>query len=143
NKHPLSYVKAVAENPNKRGMLFAGTGRAFYYSLDDGGHWTELSAGLPHAPVSWVVVQKTFHDVVVSTYGRGIYVLDDITPLEQESATTTEAARLFTPRPAYRWSRRGRAFINYALTSAPRDRVQLQIVDAEGKLVREIRTTGH
>ena len=46
-------------------------------------HWTEVSAGLPRAPVSWVVVQKQFHDVVVSTYGRGLYVLDDITPLEQ------------------------------------------------------------
>src|SRR5206468_13103515 len=84
-----------------------------------------------------------WHDVVVSTYGRGLYVLDDITPLEQDAAATTDVARLFTPRPAYRWSRRGRAFINYALTSAPRDKLQLQIVDAEGTLVREIRTTGH
>jgi len=140
NKHPLSYVKAVAENPNKRGMLFAGTGRAFYYSLDDGGHWTELSAGLPHAPVSWVVVQKTFHDVVVSTYGRGIYVLDDITPLEQGAATTTDAAKLFAPRPAYRWTQRGRAFINYGLPSDPRGQVQVQILDGEGKIVRDIKT---
>ena len=62
-------------------------------------HWTELSAGLPHAPVSWVVVQKQFHDVVVSTYGRGLYVLDDITPLEQATpATTDAAAHLFAPR---------------------------------------------
>ena len=142
NKHPLSYVKAVAENPNKRGMLFAGTGHGFYYSTDDGGHWTELAAGLPHAPVSWVVVQKQWHDVVVSTYGRGLYVLDDITPLEQEPATTTEAVRLFKPRPAYRWSRRGHALIDYSLASAPRDRVQLQIVDGEGKVIRDIRTNG-
>jgi photosystem II stability/assembly factor-like uncharacterized protein len=66
-RHPLSYVKAVAENPNKRGMLFAGTGHGFYYSIDDGAHWTEVSAGLPRAPVTWVVVQTQFHDVVVST----------------------------------------------------------------------------
>ena len=143
DKHPLSYVKAVAENPNKRGMLFAGTGHGFYYSTDDGGHWTELAAGLPHAPVSWVVVQKQWHDVVVSTYGRGLYVLDDITSLEQEPATTTEAVRLFKPRPAYRWSRRGRALIDYSLAAAPRDRVQLQIVDGEGRVIRDIRTTGH
>lgn len=91
NAHPLSYVKAVAENPNKQGMLFAGTGHAFYYSTDDGGHWTEVSAGLPRAPVSWVIVQKQFHDVVVSTYGRGIYVLDDITPIEQATPATTDA----------------------------------------------------
>jgi photosystem II stability/assembly factor-like uncharacterized protein len=141
NKHPLSYVKAVAENPNKQGMLFAGTGHGFYYSLDDGGHWTEVSAGLPRAPVSWVAVQKQFHDVVVSTYGRGLYVLDDITPLEQGGPASTDAVRLFTPRPAYRWTQRGRAIVNYALKSAPADQVQLQVLDAEGTVVREIRTT--
>ncbi|HYM22028.1 MAG TPA: hypothetical protein VEU08_02430 [Vicinamibacterales bacterium] len=151
NKHPLSYVKAVAENPNKRGMLFAGTGHGFFYSLDDGAHWTELNAGLPHAPVSWVVVQKTFHDVVVSTYGRGLYVLDDITPLEQ-GATVTDVrgagapgvdnanAHLFTPRPAYRWTERGRAYINYSLKAAPRAPAQLQVLDADGKVVRDVRT---
>jgi photosystem II stability/assembly factor-like uncharacterized protein len=142
NAHPLSYVKAVAENPNKQGMLFAGTGHAFYYSTDDGGHWTEVSAGLPRAPVSWVVVQKQFHDVVVSTYGRGLYVLDDITPLEQTTpATTDAAAHLFVPRASYRWTQRGRAQINYSLKSAPRGPVQLQVLDADGKLVRDLRTT--
>jgi hypothetical protein len=148
-------VRAVAENPNRKGMLFAGTGRSFYYSLDDGGHWTELSSGLPHAPATWVVVQKQFHDVVVSTYGRGLYVLDDITPLEQSSAPvlstdgTSLETRLFAPRPAYRWTQRGRALINYSLKSAPRaatasgpGSVQLQILDGEGKLVRDIRVTG-
>jgi len=139
NDHPLSYVKAVAENPNKQGMLFAGTGHGFYYSLDDGSHWTQVSAGLPGAPVSWVVVQKQFHDVVVSTYGRGLYVLDDITPLEQGGPTTTDVAKLFAPRPAYRWTQRGRAIVNFALKSAPRDAVQLQVLDAEGKVVRDLK----
>ncbi|MBI3493748.1 MAG: hypothetical protein HY047_18525 [Acidobacteria bacterium] len=141
NKHPLSYVKAVAENPNTQGFLAAGTGHGFYYSTDDGAHWTEIAAGLPHAPVSWVVFQKAFHDIVVSTYGRGLYVLDDVTPLEQATSTTTDAAvHLFTPRPAYRWSQRGRAFINYSLKTAPRNS-QLQVLDADGKVVRELRTT--
>ena len=45
NTHPLSYVKAVAENPNKAGMLFAGTGHGFFYSTDDGGHWTRAGGG--------------------------------------------------------------------------------------------------
>ena len=142
NKHPLSYVKAVAENPNKRGMLFAGTGRSFYYSTDDGTHWTELSAGLPHAPVSWVAVQRQFHDVVVSTYGRGIYVLDDITPLEQGGPATTEAVRFYTPRPAYRWTRRGRAFITYSLKAAPHGEVQVEISDTAGSVVRELHAKG-
>jgi photosystem II stability/assembly factor-like uncharacterized protein len=139
NRHPLSYVKAVAENPNKQGQLFAGTGHGFFYSSDDGGHWTEISAGLPKAPVSWVVVQKQFHDVVVSTYGRGIYVLDDITPLEQTTPATTDAAmHLFTPRPAFRWSQRGRATITFSLKDAPRGQVDVHILDGDGKLVRDL-----
>jgi hypothetical protein len=138
----LSYVKAVAENPNRAGMLFAGTGHGFFYSTDDGGHWTELAAGLPHAPVSWIVVQKQFHDVAISTYGRGLYVLDDITPLEQATpATTDAAAHLFAPRAAYRWSQRGRALLDYSVTGEPRGPVQLQVLDAEGKVVRDLRTT--
>ena len=71
SKHPLDYTLSIAENPNRRGMLFAGTGHGFYYSLDDGGSGRQLQDGLPAAPVTWVVVQKQAHDVVLSTYGRG------------------------------------------------------------------------
>ncbi len=144
NRHPLSYVKAVAENPNKQGQLFAGTGHGFFYSNDDGAHWTEISAGLPKAPVSWVVVQKQFHDVVVSTYGRGIYVLDDITPLEQTTSSTTDAAvHLFAPRAAYRWSQRGRALVNFSVKNAPRGEAEVQILDGDGKVVRTLRQNAH
>jgi hypothetical protein len=144
NAHPLSYVKVVAENPNKQGFLAAGTGHGFFYSADDGGHWTEISAGLPRAPVSWVVFQKAFHDIVVSTYGRGLYVLDDVTPLEQTTPATTAAdAHLFAPRAAYRWTQYGRAVIDYTLKDASRGPAQLQVLDADGKVVRDLKTTPH
>ncbi len=67
-------------------------GNGLYYSLDDGGHWTALETGLPHAPVTWAVVQKDFHDLVISTYGRGLYIFDDITPLEQMAKNHSDAA---------------------------------------------------
>ena len=118
NGHPLDYVMAVAENPNRRGMLYAGTGHGFFYSLDDGAHWTQVSDGLPAAPVSWIVTpNKRWHDVVVSTYGRGIYVLRDIAPLEAPAAADAEVT-LFTPRPGYRQARSGDADITFALKSA-------------------------
>ncbi|HEY7056112.1 MAG TPA: hypothetical protein VH458_06290, partial [Vicinamibacterales bacterium] len=72
--HPLDYVLSLAENPNKKGMLFAGTGHAFYYTLDDGATWTQFKTGLPPAPVSWISMEPRFHDVAVSTYGRGLYI---------------------------------------------------------------------
>jgi len=136
-KGPLAYVRAVGESPNKKGLLFAGTGNAFYYSLDDGAKWTQLQTGLPAAPVTWIAPQKTFHDVVISTYGRGLYVLDDTTPLEQMAASS--GTRLFEPRPTYRFSRGGRAIINYWLDAPAKEAPQIEILDAHNEVIRTLR----
>ncbi len=139
--HQLSYVRVVAEDPNCKGLLFAGTGNALFYSLDDGAHWTNLQNGLPHSPVSWAVVQKQFHDLVVSTYGRGIYILDDITPLEQmaKGAGADASVTLFAPRPVIRILGGGRGYVNFQLKNPPKGPVRAQIVDAAGNLVRDLR----
>lgn len=143
-KHPLAYVKTIAEDPNCAGLLFAGTGNGLYYSLDDGGHWTAFQSGLPHAPVTWAVVQKDFHDLVISTYGRGLYILDDITPLEQLAKSHSDAAdNLFEPRPSYRFTHGGQAMLNFSLKAAPKDPIELEILNADGKVIRKIKTRGH
>jgi hypothetical protein len=136
-KGPLAYVRAVAEDPNKKGLLFAGAGNGFYYSLDDGAHWTNLQTGLPRTVVTWIAVQKNFRDVVISTYGRGIYVLDDITPLEQ--MTAAPATQLFAPRPTFRFTRAARAYVNFSLKEASKGPVLIEILDAKGALVRQLR----
>ena len=139
-EHPLDYVMTVTENPNRRGMLFAGTGHAFFYSLDDGGHWTRFEESLPAAPVSWIVVSKPFHDVVISTYGRGLWVLRDITPLEQsDGSDATAQVRLYRPPAGYRLGRSGRADITFAVDSAPHDSVAVEIVDSTGTVIRTLR----
>ena len=129
-KGPLAYARVIAENPNKKGNLFVGTGNAFYYTVDDGAHWKQLQAGLPAAPVSWIVVQKAAHDVVLSTYGRGFHIMEDITPLEQgmmEPATDAADVRLVAPRPAYRIVRgQARAQFSYLLKVAPKAPVQIR-----------------
>lgn len=143
-KGPLAYVRNVSEDPNCEGLLFAGTGNALYYSLDDGGKWTRLKNGLPPAPVTWTVVQKRFHDLVVSTYGRGFYILDDITPLEQMAKDkSTAGARLFAPRNAYRLGKYDRAFIDYELKEAPKGPVRFQILGPDGKVIRSLSSMGH
>jgi hypothetical protein len=137
----LSYVRTVAEDPNCAGLLFAGTGNDLFYTLDDGGHWTALDTGLPHSPVTWAVVQKDFHDLVISTYGRGIYILDDISPLEQMAKNNSEApVNLFEPRQNYRFSRGGQAMLTFSVKNAPKDPVQLEILDSEGKVIRKLET---
>ncbi len=142
-KHALSYVRTIAEDPNCAGLLFAGTGNDLFYSLDDGGHWTALDSGLPHAPVTWAVVQKNFHDLVVSTYGRGIYILDDISPLEQMAKNHSDASvTLFEPRQNYRFTRGGQAMLTFSVRTAPKDPVQIEVLDADGKVIRKLETKG-
>ena len=140
HNHPLAYARVIAENPNRRGMLFAGTGNALYYSLDDGPHWKQLQNGLPAAPVSWIVVQKQAHDVVVSTYGRGLYIMEDITPLEQGvlEPSHTGPVTLVEPRPAWREVRGGRALVSYMLAAVPKSPVSIEILDAGGALVASL-----
>jgi len=135
--HPLAYVLSLAENPNRKGMLFAGTGNGFYYSMNDGKTWTPIKDGLPAAPVSWIEVEPRYHDVVVSTYGRGLYILRDITRLEQQDqADQASAAYLFVPRAGFREARSGSADFLYSLKTASADRVKFEIVDAAGVVIR-------
>jgi photosystem II stability/assembly factor-like uncharacterized protein len=141
-KGPLAYARVIAENPNKRGNLFVGTGNALYYSLDEGSSWKPLQTGLPHAPVSWIVVQKQAHDLVISTYGRGLYIMEDITPLEQglmEQPTTS--TQLVAPRPAYRQVRGARALLGYTLKEPAKTPIEVEFLDPKGALVAR-RTIG-
>jgi photosystem II stability/assembly factor-like uncharacterized protein len=98
----FSYTRVVREDIKRKGLLYLGTENALYASFDDGATWLPLQNNLPHAPVSWMVVQPDFDDLVVSTYGRGFWILDDVTPLQQlTTAVLSERSHLFDPRPAY------------------------------------------
>src|SRR2546430_1136287 len=101
----LGFVHVVREDPTRRGMLFAGTESGVYVTLDDGGHWAPLQSNLPLAPISWITVQPHFHDLVVATYVRGLWILDGISPLEDPAfaalparAVLHRAARELGPR---------------------------------------------
>ena len=103
-KSPLSYAHVIREDPVRKGLLYLGTENALYVSFDDGGEWQPLQNNLPHAPVYWLAVQPHFHDLVVATYGRGFYILDDLTPLEQWTPEIThEPVALLKPRDQYRF----------------------------------------
>jgi photosystem II stability/assembly factor-like uncharacterized protein len=99
---PNSSAHCVIEDPVRKGMLYLGTDNAVYVSWDDGGHWTNLNNNLPPAPVYWLTVQKRFNDLVIATYGRGDYILDDVTPLRAYDPARHDV-QLFPPRPAYRF----------------------------------------
>jgi hypothetical protein len=97
-----SSAKCIMEDPVRKGMLYLGTNNGLYVSWDDGDHWTRLRNNLPPAPVYWIEIEPRFHDLLVGTHGRGIYDLDDITPLRDWDKAQSADAYLFPPRPAYR-----------------------------------------
>jgi photosystem II stability/assembly factor-like uncharacterized protein len=155
----LSYAHCIREDPVRKGLLYLGTENALYVSFDDGENWQPLQSGLPHAPVYWIVIQEHFNDLVVATYGRGFWILDDLTPLQQmNSSILDSSAYLFTPRSSYRFRAATVPFsqsddptagqnppygasISYYLKSAPKGEVKLRIEDAKGHAVRTLTGT--
>ncbi len=153
----VSYVHWLAEDPVCPGLLFAGTENALYVSFDDGGWWQVLP-GLPPAPVSGVVVQEHFDDLVIATFGRGFHIFDDITPLRHLADVGDQDVYLFEmTRPVYRFQHvaqansiphdndptigtdpQGPAPINFYLKSAAKN-VTITILDENRERVRKIK----
>ena len=83
-------------------MLYLGTENGLYVSVTDGSSWLPLQNNLPHTPIGWLTVQEDFDDLVVASWGRGFWILDDIGPVRQlTSSVLSSPAHLFDPRPAF------------------------------------------
>lgn len=94
-------VRVVREDSKRKGLLFAGTDTGVFVSWDRGEHWQDFSLNLPATPITDLEVHES--DLVISTFGRSLWVLDDITPLREVSAQMTDAdVKLFTPETAMR-----------------------------------------
>lgn len=105
-RSPFSYVHCIREDTRRPGMLYVGTENGVWYTLDGGAHWIPLQNNLPRAPVSWLTVQPQFDDLVVATYGRGIWILDDVSPFRSvDDSLLGKKAVMFPARPAYRFRR--------------------------------------
>ena len=158
-KSMLSYTSAIKEDPVRKGLLYAGTANAIYVSYDDGENWESLQADLPQACITWIAFQEHFNDLVVGTNGRGIWIMDDVSHLQQLTPEVKAAdAHLFTPRPAYRFKDRQSvdsppndqsrperapygASINYYLKDEL-EGVTVTIHDETGQQIRRLRGTG-
>jgi photosystem II stability/assembly factor-like uncharacterized protein len=153
-----SFVRAVREDPKKRGLLYAGTENGVYVSFNDGAEWKSLKLNLPTTPVHDLVVKD--NDLVVATHGRAFWILDDISPLRQfNDDVAKKDVHLYTPDAAYRIQagesgehhpskRTGQnppagAVIYYYLKDAPKagTETKLEIIDSTGKLIRKYSST--
>jgi photosystem II stability/assembly factor-like uncharacterized protein len=151
-------INVIREHPRNPRLLFAGGEHGLYVSFDQGARWQRLKLNLPTVPVDDIQIHPRDNDLVLGTHGRSIWILDDLSPLEQmtEAAANAELT-LFEPRTAVSWRIANRggntghktflgqnppngALIHYSLKAAldARERVRITITDKEGKTVREL-----
>ncbi len=154
-------VQVIREHPRQPNLLFVGTEFGVYASIDGGAHWTQLKSGIPGVPVHDLQIQARWNDLVVGTHGRGVFILDDLAPLEHlakaKEAVTSQVAFMFPIRDelayqpnASRNSGMGTsgftgqnpelgARIAYVLNDIPADaKATISIVDASGTIVRQM-----
>jgi photosystem II stability/assembly factor-like uncharacterized protein len=160
-----SWVNSVRADPAQPGLLFAGTETTVYVSFDNGDHWQPLRQNLPSTSIRDMDLHTDHHqnDLVIGTYGRGFWVLDDITPLRQIAAhgqaIGSASAYLFAPEEAIRarfnsnWDQPFSiemphvpnapygAIVDYYLAEEPKAPISLQVFDSQNNLVRTISST--
>jgi photosystem II stability/assembly factor-like uncharacterized protein len=145
---PDEPTRVVREDPTRAGLLYAGTEFGMYISFDNGAHWQSFQMNLPHTPIT--DVKLAHNDLILSTQGRSFWILDNLSPLRQiKDTSATESAILFTPREAIR-ANGGRgggrgnpiqypqagAQIDYFLGKAGGSDLKMEILDANGKVIR-------
>jgi len=155
-----SWVNVVRVDPKQPGLLFAGTETTVYVSFDYGDHWQSLRQNLPSTSIRDLDVHTAHHqnDLVISTYGRGFWVLDNFTPLREIAAhgqsISSSPVYFFRPEDAIRARKNSNwdqpfsvevphaknppygAILDYYLDRKPTGPIQLQVFDAQGNLVR-------
>ncbi|MGA7237737.1 MAG: hypothetical protein WBY44_18770, partial [Bryobacteraceae bacterium] len=160
-----SWINGLRADPAQPGLLFAGSETTVYVSFDNGDHWQSLRQNLPTTSIRSLEVHTDHHenDLVICTYGRGFWVLDDITPLRQIAANAqaigASSVYLFKPEEAIRarinsnWDQPFStevphapnvpygAIVDYYLSHEPNGPIQLQVFDAKGNLVRAMSST--
>jgi hypothetical protein len=153
-------TRVAREDPNREGLLYAGTEFGLYVSFDNGKKWQSLQLNLPATPVTDLKIHKK--DLVLSTQGRSFWILDNLTPLHQMADAVTASATLFKPRDAYRFrytagfggveSTRSNpadpqyppagAMVDYWLPNGTTGAVTLEVVDGSGTVIRRFSSDG-
>jgi photosystem II stability/assembly factor-like uncharacterized protein len=130
-------TRVVREDPDREGLLYAGTEFGMYISFDNGGHWQSFQLNLPHVPITDLKLHRK--DLVVATQGRAFWILENVTALHQLTPQSTSAdVRLLKPRDGFRTRAAAGVLgpnIEYYLPAVPAGPVTLEILDASGGLV--------
>jgi photosystem II stability/assembly factor-like uncharacterized protein len=152
-----TFTRVIREDPNKRGLLYAGTETGMYISFDGGAHWQPFQFNLPIVPITDLIIQKREKELVAATQGRSFWIFDDLPMLHQimDAGGFSKAGEtnLFKPKDAYRMPGGGGfplgptatvgknpaagVVVYYYLKSKPTNDVQLEFLDSTGKSIRK------
>jgi photosystem II stability/assembly factor-like uncharacterized protein len=152
-----TFTRVIREDPNKRGLLYAGTETGMYVSFDNGEHWQSMQLNLPIVPITDLAIQKREKELVVATQGRSFWILDDLPVLHQMmdagGFNAVAETRLFQPKESYRMPGGGGfplpptatvgrnpangVVVYYSLKAKPASDVNLEFLDSAGKSIRK------
>src|SRR5215212_7838294 len=151
-----TFTRVIREDPNKRGLLYAGTETGMYVSFDNGDHWQSLQLNLPIVPITDLAIQKREKELVVATQGRAFWILDDLPVLHQMmdagGFSAAGETRLYQPKESYRMPGGGfplgptatlgrnpanGVVVYYSLKAKPAADVDLEFLNSAGKSIRK------
>ena len=152
-----TFTRVIREDPNKRGLLYAGTETGMYVSFDNGDRWQSMQLNLPVVPITDLAIQKREKELVVATQGRSFWILDDLPVLHQMmdagGFSAASETRLFKPKESYRMPGGGGfplgptatvgrnpangVVVYYSLKAKPTSDVDLEFLDPAGKSIRK------
>jgi photosystem II stability/assembly factor-like uncharacterized protein len=151
---PTEFTRVLREDPERAGLLYAGTERGVWVSFDDGANWQSLRRNLPLVPIHDLAVKEG--DLVAATHGRSFWILDDLTSLQQLNPQIPRtAAHLFKPRRVYRAAFTGgggagsagghpsganppAGSVIYYWLAQPRQVVTMDFLDGQGRVIRSL-----
>jgi hypothetical protein len=152
-----TFTRVIREDPNKRGLLYAGTETGMYVSFDNGDHWQSLQLNLPIVPITDLAIQKREKELVVATQGRSFWILDDLPVLHEMmdggGFSAAGETKLYKPKESYRIPGGGGfplgptatvgrnpangVVVYYSLKAKPTSNVDLEFLDPAGKSIRK------
>jgi len=152
-----AFTRVIREDPNKKGLLYAGTETGMYVSFDNGERWQSLQLNLPIVPITDLAIQKREKELVVATQGRSFWILDELPLIHQMmdsgGLTAVSETQLFRPKESYRMPGGGGfplgptatvgrnpasgVVVYYSLKAKPTTSIQLEFLDSSGKSIRK------
>lgn len=151
---PDQWVRSIRPDIRDRNLVYLGSEEGIWISFDGGAHWQSFKNNLPSVSVRDIRMQPHSDDIVIATHGRGVYVMDDVRPVQDLQRAISAGSWLFTPRTAYEWSQHSNdegTYTNYAADNPPygvtitfyqrepqKGNPALDVLDASGRVIRSI-----